>query len=403
MTYQETVDWMFKQLPRYQQVGKMALNAKLDNIISFTATLGDPHKQFKSIHVAGTNGKGSSSHMLASILQEVGYKVGLYTSPHLKDFRERIKINGKTIDKRTVINFIRKNKPFLENHALSFFEMTVGMAFYYFALSKVDIAIIEVGLGGRLDSTNIIVPEVALITNIGMDHTDMLGDSLLKITREKAGIIKEGVPVVISEYQEELAAEFITLAAGKQSKIVFADKGVTKDYKTDLLGHYQVKNARGVVSCIEQLSGFDVMQKHIEKGLRNVTANTGLLGRWQVMRQQPLVVCDTAHNSEGLSLVLEQLLQLKSESLHIVLGLVKEKDLSRILPLFPQNAKYYFSSPRVYRGLDVQILKNNAKAYGLLGKAYKTVPLALKAALRNAGKNDVVFVGGSTFTVAEVV
>ncbi|MCW5517943.1 bifunctional folylpolyglutamate synthase/dihydrofolate synthase [Muriicola sp. Z0-33] len=403
MTYQETVNWMFKQLPMYQQMGETALNAKLDNILSLSSHLGDPHNKFKSIHVAGTNGKGSSTHMLASVLQEAGYKVGLYTSPHLKDYRERIKINGETIDKQAVIKFVADNKPFFEQRGLSFFEMSVGLAFYYFALKEVDIAVIEVGLGGRLDATNIISPEVALITNIGMDHTDMLGESLLEITREKGGIIKKGVPVVISEYQEELADEFRSIAKRQDAEIVFAEHEIAEDYETSLLGNYQAKNVKGVIACLRMLKGFEINKEDIKAGLLNVVQNTGLMGRWQILQTQPKVICDTAHNSEGLSLVLEQLSQQQFKSLHIVLGLVKNKDLDKILPLFPKGAQYYFSSPAVPRGLSSDTLKNAANSYGLEGAVYDSVPRALEIALSNAGKEDLVFVGGSTFTVAEVV
>lgn len=403
MTYQETVNWMFKQLPMYQQMGETALNAKLDNILSLSSHLGDPHNKFKSIHVAGTNGKGSSSHMLASVLQEAGYKVGLYTSPHLKDYRERIKINGETIVKQAVIKFVADNKPFFEQRGLSFFEMSVGLAFYYFALKEVDIAVIEVGLGGRLDATNIIRPEIALITNIGMDHTDMLGESLLEITREKGGIIKKGVPVVISEYQSELADEFKSIAKRQDAEIVFAEQEIAEDYETSLLGNYQAKNVKGVIACLRMLKGFEINKEDIKAGLLNVVQNTGLMGRWQILQTQPKVICDTAHNSEGLSLVLEQLSQQQFKSLHIVLGLVKNKDLDKILPLFPKGATYYFSSPAVPRGLSSDTLKNAANSFGLEGTVYDSVPRALEIALGNAGKEDLVFVGGSTFTVAEVV
>lgn len=403
MTYQETVDWMFGQLPMYQQVGETALNAKLDNILSLSNHLGNPHNKFKSVHVAGTNGKGSSSHMLSSILQEAGYKVGLYTSPHLKDYRERIKINGETIDKQSVIHFVQNNKSFFETKRLSFFEMSVGLAFYYFANEEVDIAIIEVGLGGRLDATNIIRPEVALITNIGMDHTDMLGDSLLEITREKGGIIKKGVPVVISEYQQELVSEFKSIARRQHAEIVFAEKEIQIDYKTSLLGNYQAKNIKGVVACLQMLKEFVIKDADIKSGLKNVVQNTGLMGRWQILQNQPKVICDTAHNSEGLSLVLNQLEQQQFKSFHIVLGLVKNKDLDKILPLFPKSAKYYFSSPSVPRGLSSATLKKAASRFGLEGAVYDSVPQALKSALSNADKEDIVFVGGSTFTVAEVV
>ena len=377
MTYQETVRWMFNQLPMYQQLGKSALNAKLDNIKALTAHLGYPHESFNSIHVAGTNGKGSSSHMLASILQEAGYKVGLYTSPHLKDFRERIKINGITVDKRFVINFVKKNKAFFDQNGLSFFEMTVGMAFEYFAREKVDIAIIEVGLGGRLDSTNIIVPKVSLITNIGMDHTDLLGNTIEEITREKAGIIKKGIPVVISETQQETKAEFVRLARDNQAEIFFADQEIKTKYRTALLGNYQAKNVKGVLMTLKLLKGFRITETHLERGFAKVVQNTGLLGRWQVLQDDPKVICDTAHNSEGLSLVLEQLQQQEFERLHIVLGLVKDKDLEKILPLFPKHAKYYFCKPDVPRGLNVNVLLASAEFIGLRGNSYKSVPCCI--------------------------
>ena len=327
MTYKETLDWMFAQLPMYQQKGMTAYKDKLDNIVNFTEILGNPEKKFKSIHVAGTNGKGSSSHMLASILQEAGYNVGLYTSPHLKDFRERIKINGKPVPKKFVIEFIAKHRPFLEYHKLSFFEMTVGMAFDYFGNENIDIAIIEVGLGGRLDSTNIITPEVSLITNIGMDHTNILGDSLEKIAMEKAGIIKRNVPVVISERQPETEVIFTLIARQRRSKIVFSDELDIADYPSDLMGDYQRQNSKGVVACLKQLQGFEVKEKHIKKGLKNVVSNTGILGRWQILQSKPTVICDTAHNKEGLQQVLQQLKNQKHEKLHLVLGFVNDKEV----------------------------------------------------------------------------
>ncbi|MDV7140555.1 folylpolyglutamate synthase/dihydrofolate synthase family protein [Maribacter sp. TH_r10] len=403
MTYKETLDWMFAQLPAYQQKGKVAYNGKMDNIRAFSTFLNHPETKFKSIHVAGTNGKGSSSHMLASILQEAGYKVGLYTSPHLKDFRERIKINGKTIRKKKVVRFIEKNKAFLEEHQLSFFEMTVGMAFDFFASEKVDIAVVEVGLGGRLDSTNILNPEVALITNIGMDHLDMLGDTLGKIAKEKAGIIKEGIPVVVSEYQEEIAEVFHNVAVSKNAKVIFAEKVIHKTFKTSLLGNYQSKNVKGVLAVLTELKDCKIKKKHIKRGLKHVVKNTGLLGRWQILNKKPFVVCDTAHNKEGLTYVIEQLAQQDFNELHMVLGFVKEKDLDSILPLFPKNAHYYFCKPNIMRGLDVGILVNKAKMHALKGESYNSVDKAFKAALKTAGKKDLIFIGGSTFTVAEVV
>ena len=403
MTYNETLDWMFTQLPMYQEKGKISFNGKLGNIKSLSAHLDYPEKKFKSVHIAGTNGKGSSSHMLASILQEAGYKVGLYTSPHLKDFRERIRINGKMVSKEFVVNFITSNSSLLKNHRMNFFEMTVGMAFDYFAKSRVDIAIIEVGLGGRLDSTNIIMPEISLITNIGYDHITFLGNKLTDIAVEKAGIIKEGIPVVISEYQEEIAETFKVIVASHNSEMVYAENVVKEDYKTSLLGNYQSKNVKGVVATVKQLYGFDISEEHIKKGLAKVVENTGLMGRWQVIQDNPRVVCDTAHNTEGLALVLKQLQEQEFTSLHIVLGFVSGKNLDVLLPLFPKNATYYFARPDIPRGLDVIFLKTKATVHNLKGEVYASVGKALKTALFNSIATDFIFVGGSTFVVAEVV
>ena len=403
MTYPETLNWMFAQLPMYQQKGQAALNNKLENILNFSALLGSPHKTFKSIHVAGTNGKGSSSHMLASIFQEAGYRVGLYTSPHLKDFRERIKINGNMIPKQLVTSFIKDHKTYLEDNKLSFFEMTVGMAFHYFAKEKVDIAVIEVGLGGRLDSTNIITPEVSLITNIGFDHMHILGDTLEKIAFEKAGIIKRDVPVVISERQPETEPVFLKVAAEQHSKIVFAEDVVTKEYATDLLGNYQKKNRAGVIAVLREIKDFKIAQKHIEKGLLHVAENTGLLGRWQQLQKAPTVVCDTAHNPEGIRLVMQQIAKQSFQKLHIVLGLVDDKNLDTVLPCFPEHAQYYFVKPNIPRGLGAEKLEKAALKYNRFGTSYISVRRGLRAALTYAAVDDFVFVGGSTFVVAEVV
>ena len=403
MTYKETLDWMFTQLPMYQQKGKQAYNAKLDGIRHFADHLDNPENKFKSIHVGGTNGKGSSSHMLASILQEAGYKVGLYTSPHLKDFRERIRINGECVGENFVIEFIANNQSFFENHHLSFFEMTVGMAFDYFAKEKVDIAVVEVGLGGRLDSTNIITPEVSLITNIGFDHVDMLGDTLPKIAFEKAGIIKEGVPVVVSEFQVETAETFQDVAQSKKAKLIYAEQEIDEVYKTSLLGAYQEKNVKGVIAVIEQLSGFSITHDQMRSGLLKVVQNTGLMGRWQQLQTAPTVICDTAHNKEGLSIVINQVTQQKFKKLFIVLGFVKGKDLNTILPLFPKDAEYYFTSPEISRGLEVNELVDRAKEFGLVGKSFTAVKAAYSAALADAGPEDFIFIGGSTFTVSEVI
>ena len=403
MTYLETLDWMFAQLPMYQQKGKSAFNGKLDNIKNLAFHLKNPHKKFKSIHVAGTNGKGSSSHMLASVLQEAGYNVGLYTSPHLKDFRERIRINGIPVSEKFVIDFVEDNQSFFEGNKLSFFEMTVGMAFASFAKEKVDVAIVEVGLGGRLDSTNIITPEASLITNIGLDHTDILGDTLPKIAYEKAGIIKKNIPVVIGEYQEETANVFKDIAKKNNAEIIFASTLDSKEYITDLLGSYQTKNVKGVVALLKCLKAFKVTEENIEQGLKNVVGNTGLLGRWQVLGVKPLLVCDTAHNQEGLRLVVSQIKKQNYSDLHIVLGFVKDKSLKMVLPLFPRNAKYYFCKPNILRGLNADDLKSKAELFGLKGIVYNSVSEALNAAKKNANESDFIFVGGSNFVVAEIV
>lgn len=403
MTYKQTLDWMFLQLPMYQNKGKVAFNSKMDGINSLAAHLNNPHKKIKTIHVAGTNGKGSSSHMLASVLQEAGYKVGLYTSPHLKDFRERIRVNGKKVAKKWVVDFIDENQSFFERNKLSFFEMTVGMAFSYFANENVDIAVIEVGLGGRLDSTNIITPEVSLITNIGFDHTDMLGDTLEKIAYEKAGIIKRNIPVVISEFNEETAPVFKETATALNAKIVFAQEKIFSTYKIGLLGSYQQKNIKGVLATLSELVTFKIEEKHIVKGLEKVVENTHLMGRWQQIGTKPTIICDTAHNKEGLAIVLNQLQEQEYEKLHVVIGFVKDKDISAILPLFPSNATYYFCKPKISRGLDEKILSDRCVRYNLNGETYKSVNKAFKAAKKQASKNDFIYVGGSNFVVAEVL
>ncbi|MFV1450453.1 folylpolyglutamate synthase/dihydrofolate synthase family protein [Maribacter sp. HS] len=404
MTYKETLDWMFAQLPMYQNKGKVAFNSKLDGITLFASHLGNPHTNFKSIHVAGTNGKGSSSHLLASVLQEAGYKVGLYTSPHLKDFRERIRINGKKINKDWVVDFIENNSSFFEQRKLSFFEMTVGMAFSYFDKESVDIAIIEVGLGGRLDSTNIIHPEVSLITNIGLDHTDILGDTIPEIAREKAGIIKPNTPVVISEFNEETVPIFKEVANKMNSKILFADSGnYNRDYEIGLLGSYQKRNIKGVLGTLNLLKGFEIREEDKVHGFKNVVKNTGLMGRWQKIGDQPTIICDTAHNKDGLSYVLKQLKNQEFDTLHIVIGVVKDKNIADILPLFPKNAVYYFCKPKIFRGLDENILARQFYDLNFKGDAYKSVNKAFKTAQKQAKKSDLIYVGGSNFVVAEVL
>ncbi len=402
MTYQETLDWMFSQLPMYQRQGKVAFKKDLTNILAFSKELDFPEKKFKKIHVGGTNGKGSTSHMIASVLQEAGYKVGLYTSPHLKNFTERIRINGSEVSKGFVAGFIEKNKSFLEKQQLSFFEMTVGMAFDYFASQKVDIAIIEVGLGGRLDSTNIITPEVSVITNIGLDHTQFLGETLPEIAFEKAGIIKKNTTVVIGERQKEVESVFVEKAKELNSEIVFASDSI-QNYKTDLLGDYQQKNLKTAILTIEKLKDFFVDENQIEKGLLNVVKNTGLKGRWQVLQESPKVICDTAHNTEGLTLTMKQLKKENYNNLHIVLGVVSDKKLDDVLGLFPKNARYYFCQPNIPRALNVDALEVKANAFKLKGKKYTSVNEAYKSARENSDKKDIVYIGGSTFVVAEVL
>ncbi|WP_420552507.1 bifunctional folylpolyglutamate synthase/dihydrofolate synthase [Tenacibaculum aiptasiae] len=403
MTYQETLDWMFAQLPMYQRQGKTAFKKDLTNIIALSKELGNPEKKFKTIHVGGTNGKGSTSHMIASILQEAGYKVGLYTSPHLKNFTERIRINGKEILKESVVDFITANKEFLEKQQLSFFEMTVGMAFDYFSKEEVDVAVIEVGLGGRLDSTNIIKPEVSVITNIGLDHTQFLGETLPEIAFEKAGIIKNEIPVVIGERQEEVVEVFKKKAKECNSEILFASKEEENKFKTDLLGEYQLKNVKTAVLAVKQLKNFIVSENNIKQGLLKVAKNTSLKGRWQILQENPKVICDTAHNKEGLIYTLKQLQKENYKNLHIVLGVVSDKKIEEILRLFPKKATYYFCKPNIPRGMSEIFLKEQANAYNLEGEAFYSVNQAFEKAKMNSGREDVVYIGGSTFVVAEIL
>lgn len=405
MTYKETVDWMFQQLPMYQQVGSKAYKVDLSNIKNLAAHLGEPQKKFKTIHVAGTNGKGSVSHMLASILQESGYKVGLYTSPHLKDFRERIRVNGKKIEKKAVIDFIASKKAFFESHQLSFFEMTVGMAFQYFADEMVDLAVIEVGLGGRLDSTNIILPELSVITNIGLDHTSILGNTLEAIAAEKGGIIKKNTPVVIGEYQPETFPVFKRKAEELKAPFYLAEDYAGELYETDLKGAYQQKNVRTVLMSVKVLRSekWNLPDEAVLQGLKKVVANTGLRGRWDVLKEAPKVICDTAHNKEGLIYTMKQLQEENYQNLFLVIGVVNDKDLDSVLSIFPKNAKYFFSRPNIPRGLEAEILKQKAAQNGLIGKAYNSVSEAYHAALQQASVEDVIYVGGSTFTVAEII
>ena len=405
MNYQETTNWLFNQLPMYQMQGATAYKKDLTNAYLLANHLGNPEKNLKCIHVAGTNGKGSTSHMLASILDEAGYKVGLYTSPHLKDFRERIKINGDEISEDFVCDFINTNKSFFEANDMSFFEMTVGLAFDYFAKEKVDIAIIEVGMGGRLDATNIITPLVSVITNIGLDHTQFLGNTLAAIAFEKAGIIKPNIPVVIGEYTSETKPVFLDKAVANTSEIYFASEMISENYPSDLIGDYQIHNKKTVLQTMAILNAqkeFKIAETQIKSGLLNVVKNTGLQGRWQQLGEFPKIICDTAHNKNGLEIVLKQIQNEKYDTLHIVLGVVNDKDLTEILPLFPKEAIYYFCKPNIPRGLDAQILQEKAQKFNLKGEVYNSVSESYRKAAQNASKADFIYIGGSTFVVAEI-
>lgn len=405
MTYKETVDWMFTQLPMFQRIGASAFKKDLSNTIALTTRLHHPEKKFKSVHIAGTNGKGSTSSMLASILQEAGYKVGLYTSPHLKDFRERIKVNGVMIPENEVTAFIEAHQSFLKKHQLSFFEMTVGMAFDYFAKQHVDVAIIEVGLGGRLDSTNIITPLLSVITNIGFDHVAILGNTLAEIAAEKAGIIKTKIPVVIGEYLKETQPVFILKAQKENAPVYFAqDISDLPYYESDLKGHYQLKNIRTVQVAVQQLrKHFAITAQNEKQGLLNVVKNTHLQGRWQILSNHPFIVADTAHNKDGLFETMAQLQKIPHDRMYVVFGVVNDKDLEGITYLLPKDAYYFYAKPDVPRGLDAHMLEEKMKQVGFSGEVCISVPEAYRKAIEVAKANDLIYVGGSTFVVAEIL
>ncbi len=426
--YKDTLDYLYHQLPMFQRVGAQAFKKDLTNIIKLCEALENPQLQFKSVHIAGTNGKGSTAHMLSSILQEAGYKVGLYTSPHYKDFRERIKLNGQLISKKRVVDFVANHRALFEALKPSFFEITVALAFQYFADKKVDVAFIETGLGGRLDSTNILQPILSIITNISLDHQQFLGDTLLEIAGEKAGIIKEETPVIISEYQEEVAEVFKETAEAKntvawfadakyrivpkQSSIQFSsydihtDKGLLfEQLELGLTGNYQAKNLAGVLRAIEWLgiSDFNITVKDIETGLRQITRNTNMLGRWQVINTEPLTICESAHNPGGLSLLKQQLDQQSFGKLHFVFGMVNDKHPDKIIAYLPKEATYYFAKANIPRGMEAEKLATIMNENGLVGNAYKSVKKALSAARKKANANDLILIGGSIFIVAEVL
>ena len=402
MTYDNCLEWLFSQLPMYQRSGQIAYKASIGNIVQASKQLGNPHRKFKSIHVAGTNGKGSTSHMIASILQEAGYKTGLYTSPHLKDFRERIRINGKKISQQDVVDFMSTNKGWFTKIGMSFFEMTVAMAFDYFAQKKVDIAVIETGLGGRLDSTNIIQPELSIITNIGLDHTALLGNSLKAIAFEKGGIIKKNTPVVIGRKQKEISNVFEAIAKNKNAKLHYA-KPV--HFTSDLKGNYQSENIATCYYATKLLiqKGWRISDDNCKKGFQNVQKNTALLGRWTILSNNPLTICDTGHNVDSVKFIVQQIQDLTFDKMHFVLGMVKDKSINAILKLLPKQATYYFCQANIPRAMAASQLKNKAINSGLNGEEYPTVKSALLTARNKAKFNDLIFIGGSTYTVAEIL
>lgn len=428
MTYTETLNYLYTQLPMFTRIGAAAYKADLSNTITLCAALDNPQNKFKSIHVAGTNGKGSTSHMLASVLQEAGYKVGLYTSPHIKDFRERIKINGQKIEEQFVVHFTENIKTKITEIQPSFFEITVAMAFAYFAKQQVDIAVIEVGLGGLLDSTNVITPELCVITNIGLDHTNLLGTTLPEIATQKAGIIKASVPVVISQTQEETERVFTNKALEKNTSIFFADKvmevigmdtatiGLQKmkvvntakmsitNYELDILGKYQQKNVKGVLLALEILQQYNwnISAQNIVDGLKNIKNNTGLMGRFDMLETSPMLIADVAHNADGITEVLAQIKNIPHNNLHIITGFVADKAVDKVLALFPKNANYYFTQANIPRALLKENLQETAKQYQLNGEVYNNVNTALQAAKANASKEDIILICGSFFIIAEL-
>jgi dihydrofolate synthase / folylpolyglutamate synthase len=427
MNYQQTIDYLFTRLPMFSRIGINAIRKDITNTVHLCESLGNPHTTFKSVHVAGTNGKGSVSHMLSAVLQKAGYKTGLYTSPHLKDFRERIRINGNMIPKENVIDFVQKLQSEIEELNPSFFEITVAMAFDYFAKEKVDIAIVEVGLGGRLDSTNIITPELSIITNISWDHMNVLGDTLEKIAFEKAGIIKSDIPVIIGETSPDTKKVFEEIAEQKNAEIIFADqvrsvygwsyekthlsvevahlvRNEHHTYNLDLTGYYQTKNLVTVLEAVAQLQKkeWKISQGQVEKALQHVKKSTGLQGRWEIIQQHPMVVLDVGHNEEGIKQVVAQIELTDYNDLHIIIGMVKDKEIEKVLALLPKEATYYFTRANIPRAIPEVELFEMGKKIGLNGDHYPDVNTALATARRNADKEDLILVCGSVFVVGEV-
>ncbi len=419
--YNQVLDFLYTQLPMFQRVGGVAFRKDLTNTVKLCDFLKHPQHRFKSVHIAGTNGKGSSAHMIASILESAGYRTGLYTSPHLKDFTERVRLNGQPVAQAFVVDFVNRIQPMIGELSPSFFEITVALAFDFFAQEQVDIAVIEVGMGGRLDSTNVILPEVSLITNISMDHSQWLGDTLEKIASEKAGIIKEYIPAVISETQDEITSVFNVKAAECDAEIFYADDTYQAQWQNELLniqeagvdflsvsldlgGKYQEKNIPGVLKTIDVLNerGFDIEEEAIIAGLENVITTTGLKGRWQIMRESPKVICDVGHNEAGVQHILEQLEGLQYKQLYIIWGTVADKDVGKILSLLPESAYYYYCQPKMPRALQAGELAEKAMEKGLRGEIAEDVNMAVRLALERANSDDLIFVGGSTFVVAEL-
>lgn len=424
MNYQETIEYLYNITPLFQNVGKAAYKEGLDNTLKLDAFFEHPHKKFKTIHIAGTNGKGSCSHTIAAILQSAGYKTGLYTSPHLVDFSERIRVNGNPIEKDFVVKFVEENKHFFEPLHPSFFELTTSMAFLYFAHKEVDVAVIEVGLGGRLDCTNVIHPDLSIITNISFDHTQFLGHTLSAIASEKAGIIKENTPVIIGEYNSETREVFENKARQMNANIIFAEdsKLITEAVHTDdghfiyqsslinnlygeLCGNYQLKNTNTILNSVIKLKdlGYKINEQNIREGFKNVCRLTGLMGRWQKLEDNPTIICDTGHNIGGIEYITEQLSKMKYDKLHFVIGMVNDKDINGVISLLPENAVYYFTQASVKRALPAEEIKKIGNSHGLKGEAYKNVKEALYAAKQNASEKDMIFVGGSTFIVADLI
>lgn len=421
MNYQQSLNYLYNRLPVFHLSGGSAYKPGLDNTIRLLAALNNPHCKFKTIHIAGTNGKGSVSHMLAAVMQQAGYKTGLYTSPHLVDFGERIRINGTMIDQDYVVQFIKNYKDLVEQVQPSFFELTMAMAFNYFAHENVDVAIIETGLGGRLDSTNIITPDLSIITNIGLDHTEFLGDTLAKIATEKAGIIKKGIPVVIGEVLDETRSVFTEKAVESTSKLIFAEDkyslhilksgnnklivtNLIDSWESDLTGNYQLKNIATLLASIDELRflGYQISEEKLKAGLLNVCKLTGLRGRWEVLAQHPLLIADTGHNVDGISWVVKQLNNYTNHK-HIVIGMVNDKDVSGVLKLLPTSATYYFTNAQVKRALPSTELKELAQKYSLNGKSYSTIKNAIETALQSAGSDDLILITGSNFVVGEAL